>query len=272
MKRIVFGLQYDGAPWLGYQTQPHRQTVQDQLEAALQRFGCREFHTTCAGRTDAGVHALEQVLHFDTDLVREPFSWVRGTNAYLPPSIAVRWACEVPHAVPPDGQHDDGQFHSRFSARLRTYHYVLYNHPIHSPILRGKVGWVFRPLDVDRMREGAAHLLGTHDFSAFRAAGCQAKTPVKEMVKIDIERRGDLIVFTLAASAFLHHMVRNIVGSLIVVGNGNMPPAWMAELLAGRDRSKAAPTFMPDGLYLAHIAYEPHWQLPQQDVALPWLV
>ncbi len=267
MKRIVLGLQYDGAPWLGYQTQPHQQTVQDQLEAALERFACQPLHTTCAGRTDAGVHALEQVVHFDTDLVREPFSWVRGTNAYLPESIAVRWACEVPHQ---DLPHAD-QFHARFAARLRTYHYLLYNHPIHSPILRGKVGWVFRPLDVERMQQGALHLIGTHDFTAFRAAQCQANTPIKDMVRIDIERRGDMIVFTLAASAFLHHMVRNIVGSLILVGNGNMPPSWMAELLAGRDRSKAAATFMPDGLYLAHIAYEPQWQLPQQEALLPWL-
>jgi tRNA pseudouridine38-40 synthase len=267
LKRIVFGLQYDGAPWLGYQTQPHRQTVQDQLEAALNRFACQPLHTTCAGRTDAGVHALEQVIHFDTDLVREPFSWVRGTNAYLPPSIAVRWAREVPH----HGLIDNQQFHARFSARVRCYHYVLYNHPIHSPILRGKAGWVFRPLDVERMQQGANYLLGNHDFSAFRAAQCQAKTPVKDMHQIEIERKGDMIVFTLRASAFLHHMVRNIVGSLIVVGTGNQRPEWMAELLAGRDRSKAAPTFMPDGLYLAHIAYEPQWDLPQQAGLLPWL-
>lgn len=262
-------------------------TVQDQLEAALQRFTLQEVHTTCAGRTDAGVHALEQVVHFDIALVRNAFSWVRGTNAYLPPSIAVRWAHEIepePIAIaiePGNGILIDGEpiikpdgylrhFHSRFSASARTYHYVLYNNPIHSPLMRGKVGWVFRPLDVELMQRAANHLLGTHDFSAFRAAQCQAKTPVKLMHDITISRRGDIILFTLRASAFLHHMVRNIVGSLICVGSGNQRPEWMAEILASKDRSKAAPTFMPDGLYLAKIEYGPEWGLPQQDSVLPW--
>ena len=293
MKRIVLGVQYDGTPWLGYQTQPHGETVQDKLEAALLQFTRQEVHTICAGRTDAGVHALEQIVHFDIDLSRNAFSWVRGTNAYLPPSIAVRWATEVvpdlacaaydpagatsvtftPEPGLPDltqagMQHE---FHSRFSATARTYHYVLNNSPIHSPLLRNRVGWVFRPLDAVRMQEGANFLLGVHDFSAFRAAHCQAKTPVKRMHAIRIERRGDMIIFTLRASAFLHHMVRNIVGALIVVGTGNQPPEWMAQILAARDRSKAAPTFMPDGLYLARIDYDPKWGLPQQRNVLPWL-
>ena len=265
MKRIALGVQYDGKPWRGWQTQPGGGTVQDTLEAALKRFALTDIATTCAGRTDAGVHALEQVVHFDTPLDREMFSWVRGVNAFLPPSIAVRWACEVPR----DGQDD---FHARFSATARTYHYVIYNHPVRSPLLSGKAGWVFRPLQVEPMREASAHVLGTHDFSAFRAAECQAKSPVKTMQKIAIERRGELIVVTLTANAFLHHMVRNIVGSLIVVGNGNQRPEWMAEILASRDRSLAAPTFMPDGLYLAKIAYDPKWQLPQETApGMPWL-
>ena len=269
MKRIVLGVQYDGTPWLGYQTQPHGTTVQDNLEAALQRFTLQSVHTTCAGRTDAGVHALEQVVHFDIDLDRQPFSWVRGTNAYLPPSIAVRWAAEVVPDVGSDGLRQE--FHSRFSATARTYHYVLYNSAIHSPLMRNRTGWVFRLLDVDLMQQGANHLLGTHDFTAFRAAHCQAKTPVKLMHEITVTRRGDMILFTLRASAFLHHMVRNIVGSLICVGNGNNPPEWMAEILTGKDRSKAAPTFMPVGLYLAKITYDPKWGLPQQASVLPWL-
>lgn len=264
VKRIVLGVQYDGASWRGWQTQPSGGTVQDTLEAALKRFALVDLATTCAGRTDAGVHALEQVVHFDTGLDRDMFSWVRGVNAFLPSSIAVRWACE-PHS---DGQHE---FHARFAATSRTYHYVIYNHPVRSPLLSGKAGWVFRPLQVEPMRAAAAHLLGTHDFSAFRAAECQAKSPVKAMQDIRIERRGDLIVVTLTASAFLHHMVRNIVGSLIVVGNGNQHPDWMAEILASRNRSLAAPTFMPDGLYLAKIAYDPKWQLPQETgTAMPW--
>ncbi|TFV89781.1 tRNA pseudouridine(38-40) synthase TruA [Oxalobacteraceae bacterium OM1] len=256
MKRIALGVQYDGAPWRGWQTQPGGGTVQDTLEDALERFTLQKIGTTCAGRTDAGVHALEQVVHFDTGLNRELFSWVRGVNAFLPPSIAVRWAAEV-------GEPAQDGFHARFGATSRTYHYVLYNHPVRSPLLAGRAGWTFRPLDVEPMQAAARHLIGTHDFSAFRAAECQAKSPVKSMESIAIERRGDLIVFTLRANAFLHHMVRNIVGSLIVVGNGNQKPEWLAELLAGRDRSLAAPTFMPDGLYLAKIAYDPKWQLPQ---------
>ena len=264
VKRIVLGVQYDGAPWHGWQTQPSGGTVQDTLETALKRFALVDVATTCAGRTDAGVHALEQVVHFDTALDRELFSWVRGVNAFLPPSIAVRWACETVR----DGLDD---FHARFGATSRTYHYVIYNHPVRSPLLSGKAGWVFRPLQVEPMRAAAAHLLGTHDFSAFRAAECQAKSPIKTMQDLRIERRGDLIVVTLTANAFLHHMVRNIVGSLIVVGNGNQQPEWLAEILASRDRSRAAPTFMPDGLYLAKIAYDPKWHLPQETSAgMPW--
>ncbi len=262
-KRIVLGVQYDGEPWGGWQTQPHRNTVQDALERALAQFARRDIATTCAGRTDAGVHALEQVVHFDTGLERDIFSWVRGVNAYLPPSIVVRWANEV--APGPDGP-----FHARFSARSRTYHYVLYNNPVRSPLLRGRAGWVFRALDVECMREAAQCLLGTHDFSAFRAAECQAKTPIKEMHDVQILRRGDVIMFTFRASAFLHHMVRNLVGSLIFTGSGRRPPGWVKEVLEGRDRSVAAPTFAPDGLYLAKVGYEAHWNLPQEQLTLPW--
>ena len=258
MKRIVLGVQYDGASWRGWQTQPSGGTVQDTLESALKRFTLVDIATTCAGRTDAGVHALEQVVHFDTELDREMFSWVRGVNAFLPPSVAVRWACETPYA-------EQDAFHARFSATARTYHYVIYNHPVRSPLLAGKAGWVFRSLQVEPMRAAAKHLLGTHDFSAFRAAECQAKSPVKTMHDIRIERHGDIIVVTLTANAFLHHMVRNIVGSLIVIGNGNQAPKWLADILASRDRSLAAPTFMPDGLYLAKIAYDAKWRLPQED-------
>lgn len=264
MKRIALGIQYDGKSWHGWQTQPAGGTVQDTLEAAMKRFALVDIDTTCAGRTDAGVHALEQVVHFDTELDREMFSWVRGVNAFLPPSIAVRWA----HDVTGDG-HDP--FHARFSAAARTYHYVIYNHPVRSPLMSGKAGWTFRPLDVEPMREAALHLLGKHDFSSFRAAECQAKSPVKTIREIRIERRGDMIILTLTADAFLHHMVRNIVGTLIVVGNGNQSPSWLKEILEGKDRSRAAPTFMPDGLYLAKIAYDEKWQLPQEDVNLfPW--
>jgi len=264
--RIVLGVQYSGTGWNGYQKQPDRNTVQDRLEIALEKFACTPLSTTCAGRTDTGVHAIEQVIHFDTALDRSPQSWVRGVNAFLPESIVVRWATSV---EPDEGGQD---FHARFSARSRTYHYVLYNHPHPSALLAKRAGWVFRPLDVERMREGARHLIGTHDFSAFRASGCQAKTPVKDMHEVSIAQYGDILVFTLRASAFLHHMVRNIVGSLVYIGTGRQEPDWMLEVLESRSRDVAAPTFMPDGLYFARIEYDPKWKLPQEASSpLPWL-
>jgi tRNA pseudouridine38-40 synthase len=268
MKRIALGVQYDGSPWQGWQTQPTRNTVQDKLQAALRQFTQADVLITCAGRTDAGVHALEQIVHFDTELERDLFSWTRGLNAYLPPSIAVRWAWDVSLGI--DG--NDGQdFHARFSARARTYHYLLYNNPVRSPLLVGRAGWVFRSLDVEKMQAAANYLLGTHDFSAFRSSQCQAKSPVKTMHEVRIVRRGDLIVFTLRAGAFLHHMVRNIVGSLIFTGTGARDAQWLKEVLDAGERDRAAPTFMPDGLYLAKVDYDPAWGLPQEDVALPFL-
>ncbi|HEY5799380.1 MAG TPA: tRNA pseudouridine(38-40) synthase TruA [Burkholderiaceae bacterium] len=267
MKRIALGVQYDGTPWRGWQSQAGGGTVQDELEAALARFTQQQLRTVCAGRTDAGVHAVEQVVHFDTDIARDAYSWVRGVNSFLPDSIAVRWACEIPL----DLGHPDQGFHARFSATARRYHYLLYNNKIRSPLWNGRAGWAFRPLDVAPMREAAQLLVGEHDFSAFRAAGCQAKSPVKTMHSVQIERYGDLVVFTLHASAFLHHMVRNLVGSLIYVGNGTENVAWFGDVLASRNRRLAAPTYMPDGLYLARIDYPPQWVLPQADMSLPWL-
>ena len=265
MKRIVLGIQYDGLPWQGWQTQSHRATLQDTLEAALKKFTLTDIATTCAGRTDTGVHALEQVVHFDTEIEREAFSWVRGTNAFLPPSIAVHWACEVKHDSADD-------FHARFSATARTYYYVLYNHPVRSPLLFGKAGWIFCPVKLELMRAAARYLIGTHDFSAFRSAQCQAKSPIKTMYDIYIEQHGNMIVFSLRANAFLHHMVRNIIGALIIAGCGKQSPAWLKELLEHQDRSRGAPTFMPDGLYLAKIDYDAKWGLPQEaQSVLPFL-
>lgn len=266
MRRIVLGIEYDGAAWHGWQTQPSGNTVQDRLERALREFTRLKTPTTCAGRTDTGVHALEQVAHFDTPLDRPAFSWVRGVNAFLPSSIAVRWACETQPG--PDAIEPREQFHARFSAISRTYQYLLYNHPVRSPLLAGKAGWVFRPLQIEPMRQAAAELLGTHDFSAFRSSECQARSPVKTMHSISVDKSGDLIVFTLTASAFLHHMVRNIVGALILAGHGDREPGWMRHLLEARDRTRAPPTFMPDGLYLAKIGYDPKWALPQEAGAL----
>lgn len=261
----MLGVQYDGAPWHGWQTQLTGNTVQDRLEDALQKFTRTDVGTVCAGRTDAGVHAIEQVIHFDTAIHRETSSWIRGVNAFLPSSIAVRWACEV--------QSDPlGDFHARFSATARTYDYVLYNHPIRSPLLKGKAGWAFRPLAIESMRNAARYLVGTHDFSAFRSSECQAKSPIRTMQDIGIEQRGNIIIFTLHANAFLHHMVRNIVGSLILAGNGEKAPDWIADVLHSRDRHRAAPTFMPDGLYLSKIDYDNKWNLPQEPIStFPWI-
>ena len=262
LKRIALGLQYDGSPWHGWQTQPHGRTVQDVLESALAKFCQAPIATTCAGRTDAGVHALSQVVHFDTPVSRENFSWVRGVNAFLPDSIAVQWATEV--------EGGEQGFHARFSALTRTYHYVIYNYPVRSPLCEGRAGWVFRPLDVALMEDAAQALIGEHDFSAFRAAECQAASPVRTLHKISIKRHGDRVLITLNANAFLHHMVRNIVGSLIQVGVGNRPVAWMAALLISRQRELAAPTFSPDGLYLAKVDYDARWALPVPDESLPF--
>ncbi len=268
MKRIALGIQYDGRQWQGWQTQPHRKTVQDTLEAALAKFCQQSVATVCAGRTDSGVHAIEQVVHFDTEAERELFAWVRGLNAFLPATIAVRWAAEVAGATQASGAEQDA-FHARFSAQARTYHYLIYNHPVRSPLWSGRSGWVFRPLRVEAMQAAAQALIGTHDFSAFRAAECQAHSPVRTMHTITLQRQGELILVTLKANAFLHHMVRNIVGSLIQVGIGNAAEAWVGEVLAARNRDLAAPTFSPDGLYLAKIDYDAGWNLPQIDTTTP---
>ncbi len=251
--RIALGVEYDGANFAGWQSQPHGRTVQDVLERALSAVACSQVRTHCAGRTDAGVHALAQVVHFDTDVQRPDSAWVRGVNAHLPPQVAVRWAVPV-HA----------DFHARFSARSRSYRYLLLNRAVRPAIDHGRVGWFHTLLDLDAMVTAASCLVGEHDFSAFRAAECQAKSPIKIVKSIAISREVELICFEITANAFLHHMVRNLVGSLVYVGKGRHPPEWMSELLANRDRARAAPTFDAAGLYFAGVEYEERWHLPQQ--------
>jgi tRNA pseudouridine38-40 synthase len=237
---------------LGWQTQPGGGAVQDALEAALAAIAGMAVGVSAAGRTDRGVHARAQVAHFDTSVARPLTAWVRGVNAFLPEAVAVLWA----QAVSPE-------FHARYSALSRTYRYRLLTRPVRPALAARYVGWYHAPLDVAAMREAASALLGEHDFSAFRAAECEAKTPVRTVHSITIERAGDEIDFVIRANAFLHHMVRNIVGALVYVGNGKQPPAWVAELLASRERAKAAPTFAAEGLYLEHVEYETKWGLPQ---------
>ncbi len=256
--RIALGIEYEGGSFCGWQTQVAGCAVQDRLEVALTQIAGAPVATICAGRTDAGVHALAQVVHFDCDAERPIAAWVRGVNALLPPPLAVTWAQPV---------RDD--FHARFSATARHYRYVLLNHPVRPAVDHGRVGWFHTPLDVARMRAAAAQLIGEHDFSAFRSAQCQAKSPVRTLMQLQIAYREPYLVFDLCANGFLHHMVRNIVGSLVYVGKGRHDAGWIGELLAARDRTAAAPTFDPAGLYLAAVNYDAMWDLPRH-VRLQW--
>jgi tRNA pseudouridine38-40 synthase len=249
--RIALCIEYDGSAFHGWQTQTGGGTVQDALEAALSEIAGEPIAVVCAGRTDAGVHATSQVVHFDCGVARPLSAWVRGTNALLPVSVAVRWA----HAVADD-------FHARFSAFGRHYRYLLLNRPQRPALAHGRAGWFHLPLDIDAMQAAAAQLLGEHDFSSFRAAECQAKSPVKLLRRASVVQDGEMIIFDFEASAFLHHMVRNMVGSLVYVGKGKYSPEWIGELIAARDRRVAAPTFAAAGLYLSGVSYEPHWGLP----------
>ncbi len=260
MTRLALGLAYRGQAYHGWQSQPGGATVQDVLEKALSAFADEPVRTVCAGRTDSGVHALNQVVHLDTALRRDAFSWVRGTNRFLPADVAVQWCQPVA---------DD--FHARNSARGRRYRFVVLESPVRPALETGLVGWVFRALDGDAMRAAARHLIGEHDFSSFRAAACQSPTPVKTLRAIEIDRRGDYWRFDFDASAFLHHMVRNIVGCLVAVGSGRQSPPWLAEVLAARDRDAAAPTFPPDGLYFQGPYYDPAWSIPEHNPAHDWL-
>jgi tRNA pseudouridine38-40 synthase len=259
-QRLALGVAYVGQRFHGWQSQPGGQTVQDHLESALSRFADSAVTTVCAGRTDTGVHALQQVVHLDPPVQRDLFSWVRGTNRFLPADIAVQWCREVPAG-----------FHARNSARGRRYRYLLLESAVRPALEAGRCGWVFKPLDGQAMQRAASHLLGEHDFSAFRAAACQAHTPVKTLRQLDITRRGAYWRFDFEASAFLHHMVRNIMGCLVAVGTGSKPPDWLAEVLASRSRQAAAPTFAADGLYFVGPHYDADFGLPEHSPAMDWM-
>lgn len=250
--KIAIGLEYDGRGFCGWQSQPSGCGVQDYLEKAVAAIAGEPVSVTAAGRTDTGVHASYQVAHFDVSANRPLTAWVRGVNTYLPDAIAVSWAKEMPE-----------DFHARFAVEERGYRYVLLNHPTRPGLMAGKVGWHHRELDERLMQQAASRLLGQHDFSAFRAAECQAKTPEKDLRQANIKRQGDFLVMDFRADGFLHHMVRNIVGCLVHIGAGQAAPEWMDELLTHRDRTRAAPTFMPDGLYLSYIRYPSRFDLPE---------
>ncbi len=242
--RLALGIEYNGHGFYGWQSQAGGNTVQDALEAALHEFAGEACPVTCAGRTDAGVHAYGQVVHLDAPVERDLQSWVRGTNRYLDNRIRVLWA--VPVA-------DD--FHARFSAVSRTYNYLLLNDPMAPGLFSANMAWTHHPLNLEIMQQCVQMLLGTHDFSAFRAAQCQAKSPVRTMQSLQLKQQGKVIYAQFKANAFLHHMIRNIMGSLVYVGAGREDVAWFAGLLEARDRRLAAPTLAPEGLYLTHIEY-----------------
>jgi tRNA pseudouridine38-40 synthase len=258
--RLALGVSYNGQAYQGWQSQLSRQTAQDQLELALGKFTGQRVSTLCAGRTDAGVHGLMQVVHFDTPLERAASSWVRGTNAFLPRDMAVEWAQVMPQ-----------EFHCRASALSRRYTYIVMESPVRPSLDAGRVGWSFRALDLLAMQAAALHLLGEHDFTSFRASACQALSPVKTLQRVDISQRGAYWRFEFEANAFLHHMIRNIMGCLIAVGYHKYPPDWVKDVLLARDRDAAAPTYSPNGLYFLGPRYAAHWGLPERTPAFDGL-
>jgi tRNA pseudouridine38-40 synthase len=259
MSRIAVGLEYHGGDYAGWQVQPGLRTLQGVTEEALGRVADHPVALTCAGRTDAGVHAVGQVAHFDTEAVRAPRGWILGANTYLPADVSVRWAQEVSE-----------RFHARHSAENRTSCYLISNRPARSALAAGRAAMIHVPLDADRMQQAAQPLCGEHDFSAFRAAECQSRTPIRRLEVLSVERRGDWIALTVTANAFLQHMVRNIAGLLIAVGQGKAPPEWAREVLESRDRTRGAATAPPHGLYLWRVRYSSAFDLPVPPAGSSW--
>ncbi|MGV0005800.1 MAG: tRNA pseudouridine(38-40) synthase TruA [Candidatus Porifericomitaceae bacterium WSBS_2022_MAG_OTU9] len=249
--KLALGVSYQGTGFSGWETQVGQRTVQHTLELALSRIAGTEVGTCCAGRTDAGVHAFGQVVHFATTVERPDSAWLYGVNALLPPDVAVQWVCRVA---------DD--FHARFSATRRSYRYLLLNRRSRCPLYADRAVWVRRKLCLDSMRTAAAALVGSHDFTSFRAAGCQARTPNRTVYHLRIERHADIIVFDIAANAFLQRMVRNIVGTLVQVGLGQKQQSWVAQVLAERNRKAAGATISSTGLYLLEVCYPEHYGIP----------
>lgn len=251
--RIAACVEYDGTAYNGWQRQPHAPSIQARVEQALSQVADHPVAAVCSGRTDAGVHSLGQVIHFDAAVQRPDHAWVFGANSNLPPDISLRWARPVA-----------ADFHARYSALAREYRYLILDHPARSALLARRAAHSRHHLDAAAMAEAAQALLGERDFSAFRAAGCQSNTPMRRVERIDVRRHGDLVVVDIRANAFVHHMVRNIVGSLQVVGRGLQPPAWIAALLASRDRRRGGATAPAHGLYFLRAVYPPEFALPSQ--------
>lgn len=253
--RIALQIEYDGSRYAGWQYQPHRPSIQALVEAALGRIAAQPVRVIASGRTDAGVHALAQVVHFDTEAKRPERAWVQGSNTYLPEDVRVLWARQV-----------EAAFHARNQAIARWYRYRICNREVAPALLRGRVTWCYHPLDVERMQAGAACLVGEHDFSSFRGPYCQSRSPFRRVYLLEVSRVGEEVWIDVIANAFLHNMVRNIAGVLIAIGSGKAPPAWMSEVLAARDRRAGGVTAPPDGLYLAGVWYPERFGLPRQPI------
>ncbi len=259
--RIAMGVEYDGSNYHGWQRQETGvRTVQGCVEQALSSVADHPVGVHCAGRTDAGVHALEQVIHFDTDAVRPMRAWVLGGNVNLPRTVSIRWARAVS---------DD--FHARFGATGRHYRYRIINRPTRPGLWRKRAVWNHRPLDVEAMQLAADSLVGTHDFSSFRALACQAKSPVRTLHYLNFSRDGEMITLAAGANAFLHHMIRNLAGVLMSIGTGDRPVEWASEVLALKDRRQGGVTAPPEGLYLSRVDYPAEFGLPLGDSDTPWI-
>lgn len=261
--RVILGVEYEGTAYRGWQRQDHDaiSTVQACLEYALASVADQTIQVTCAGRTDAGVHALGQVVHFDTDVSRSDYSWVFGANSNLPQDIRVLWA-----------QHADENFHARFSALSRSYRYIIYNHSIRSAVWRNLATWYHRPLQAELMHEAAQYLIGEHDFTSFRGIDCQSKTPIRELKSISVRREGEFVILDVCANAFLHHMVRNIVGALLEIGSGKQSIEWIQKILAARDRTQAGVTALANGLYLMQVEYPEEFKIPARQANMDSLL
>lgn len=251
MGRFAIGIAYDGSGYMGWQRQHHGASVQEAVERAVSRVADAKVEVVCAGRTDAGVHATQQVAHFDTGARRPLHGWLRGINSNLPGDIAVQWIEPVP-----------ADFHARFSATGRSYRYIIYSHPVRPALHRDRVAWTYRPLALAPMQQAAAPLIGEHDFSTFRAVACQARHPVREVREIVLQRRGNYFYMDVTANAFLHHMVRNIAGVLMAIGAGERPPEWSREVLQARDRTQGGVTAPGGGLYLTGVEYPARFGIP----------
>ncbi len=255
--KIALGIEYAGRHYFGWQKQDISPTIQEVLESALSEIADENIRVVCAGRTDTGVHALQQVVHFETKSQREPQAWILGTNTKLPNDIAVTWVLNV-----------DDDFHARFSAENRTYQYIILNRQARPAILNGLVTWEYRKLDLERMQQASQCLIGEHDFSSFRAAACQANTPIRTIHKLEINKLRDCFLITICANAFLHHMVRNIAGVLMAVGQGKKEISWATDVLAAKDRKAGGVTASPDGLYLVNIKYPEKYIIPSPDTLM----